>query len=187
MSNFLHSRRGSVLLEAAIAMPVLVLMLLSMAEFGEAFTIKRRNAQVASTAADLVAQVSCVTTASLQDITNIGAIILRPYSYSATIAGLTITSVIQNASNATVQWSCATTSTSLTLSCNSYSSSEPLFSLPPNLVSQNQTVIVAQTSYTFTPQVGSFLTSGVTFKAQAFNYPRLSASVALNPSTPCSS
>ena len=68
MSDFLRSRRGSILIEAAIAFPVLVVILLGMVEFGVAFTVKRRNAQVASTAADLVAQVSCVTTSNLQDI-----------------------------------------------------------------------------------------------------------------------
>jgi len=181
MKEFLSSRRGSVLLEAAIAMPILVLILLSLAEFGEAFTIKRRNAQVASTAADLVAQVSCVsssqagTASSLQDIANIAATILAPYSYSASIAGLSVTSVMQNASNATVQWSWATGSLTAGTAGNS-------FSLPSGLVSQNQTVIVAQASYTFTPPVGSYLTGGVTFQAQAFNKPRLGTAVALQTS-----
>ncbi len=181
MRNFFSNRRGSVLLEAALAMPILVLILLSLVEFGEAYTIKRRNAQVASTAADLVAQVSCVsssqagTASSLADIAKIAATILQPYSYSASIAGLSITSVVQNASNATVQWSWATGTLTAGTAGNT-------FALPSGLVSSTQTVIVAQASYTFTPPVGSYLTGGVTFTAQAFNKPRIGTSVALQTS-----
>ncbi len=177
MSNILRSRRGSILIEAAFAFPVLVLILLSMAEFGEAFTIKRRNVQVAGTAADLVAQVSCVMTSDLTDVAKIGATILAPYSYSASIAGLSVTAVMQNASNATVEWSWSTG----TLSAGTAGTA---FSLPSGLVSSGQEVIVAETSYKFVPTFGSFLTGGVTFTAQAFNKPRLGATVALQ--TTCS-
>jgi Flp pilus assembly protein TadG len=170
MGTFLHSRRGSILLEAAFVMPILVLILFSMAEFGQAFMIKRRNAQVASTAADLVAQLSCVTTADLQDISNIGSTILQPYS--ATPLTLRISSVIQNANNATVQWSYG----SGPLSVGS------TFSLPAGLISQSQTIIVAQTSYAFTPSVGTFLTGGVTFSASAYNYPRVVSAIPLSAS-----
>ncbi len=176
MSNFLRNRRGSILLEAAIAFPVLILMLFSMVEFGEAFTVQRRNAQVASTAGDLVAQVSCVTTSSLQDISKIGATIVAPYSYSASIAGLRVSVVMQNANNATVQWSYAAPGTLAALSQGG------TYSLPAGLASQNQAVVIAETSYNFTPAIGSFLTSGVTFSAKAYNKPRLTATVALQSS-----
>ncbi len=183
MSKLLRSRRGSILIEAAIAFPVLVIILLGMVEFGVAYTVKRRNAQVASTAADLVAQVSCVTTSDLQDIASIGATILAPYSYSsstpASIAGLSITSVMQNANNATVQWSYATGN--LTLSAASQGDT---YSLPSGLVSQGQAVIIAEASYNFTPAIGQFLTGVVTFSATAYNMPRQSSSVALQGSCP---
>ena len=183
MRDFLSNRRGSVLLETALALPVLALVLLCLAEFGEAFTIKRRNAQVASTAADLVAQVTCVsasqtgTASSLQDIASIAATVLKPYSYSASIAGLSITSVMQNASNVTIQWSWAAGTLTAGTAGNT-------FSLPSGLASQGQTVIVAQTSYAFTPPGGNwpFLNSGVNFTAQAFSKPRTGTSVALQSS-----
>ena len=175
MRDFLRNRRGSILIEAAIAFPVLVVILLGMVEFGQAFTVKRRNAQVASTAADLVAQVSCVTTSNLQDIAYIGATILAPYPYSSSIAGLRITSVMQNANNATVQWSYG----SGTLTAASQGST---YSLPSGLASLNQAIVIAEASYNFTPAVGQFLTSGVTFSAKAYNQPRLTSSVTLQGS-----
>jgi Flp pilus assembly protein TadG len=132
MKYFLSSRRGSVLIEAALVMPLLVLILFTLAEFGEAFTIKRRNAQIASTAADLVSQVSCVsasqtgTPSSLQDIATIASIIMQPYSYSGSIAGISVTSVAQTGGNALIQWSWATG----TLTPGTAGGS---FSMPPGL------------------------------------------------------
>ncbi len=175
MGKFLRSRRGSILIEAAIAFPVLIVILLGMVEFGVAYTVKRRNAQVASTAADLVAQVSSITTSQLQSIETIGATILAPYSYSHTIAGLRVTVVMQNTNNATVQWSCATG----TLSATSQGST---YSLPSGLVSQSQAVVIAEASYSFTPVIGQFLTGVVTFSAKAYNKPRLTSSVTLQGS-----
>ena len=177
MRKFLKNRRGSILIEAAIAFPVLIVLLLGMVEFGQAYTLKRRNAQVASTAADLVAQVSCVTAAGLQDVSKIAAAIVAPYSYSASIAGLRITSIMQNASNATVQSSYA-------LGTMGAASQGGAYALPAGLASQNQAVIVVEASYNFTPAIGNFLTSAVTFTAKAYNKPRLSTFVALQPSCP---
>jgi Flp pilus assembly protein TadG len=175
MRKFLKNRRGSILIEAAIAFPVLIIILLGMVEFGQAFTVKRRNAQVASTAADLVAQVSCVTTGDLQDVSKVASAILAPISYSAAIAGLRITSVMQNANNATVQWSYA-------LGTLGAAGQGGTYALPAGLASQDQAVVIAEASYSFTPAIGTFLTSAITFSAKAYNKPRLTSSVALQPS-----
>jgi Flp pilus assembly protein TadG len=170
MRRFLKSRRGSILIEAAIAFPVLIAILLAMVEFGQAFTVKRRNAQVASTVADLVAQVSCVTGADLQDTSKTAAIIMAPSAYSTTIAGLRITSVMQNAEGASVDWSYAIGTLGAATKGGAYA-------LPPGLASEGQAVIVAEASYKFTPAIGKFLKNAVTFSAKAYNKPRLSASV----------
>ncbi len=178
MSKFLRSRRGSILIEAAIAFPVLILLLLAIAEFGQALTVKRRNAQVASTAADLAAQVSSVSNCDLQDISQIGGTIFAPFSYSSTIAGLRITAVMQNANNATVQWGYA-------VGTLNAASQGDTFSLPSNLASANEAIIVAETSYSFKSPIGKFLTGTITFSAKAYNKPRLSSSVTLTAIANC--
>ena len=105
MKTFLFSQRGSVLVEAAIALPFLIIILLGMVEFGEAFTVSRKNAQVAQAAADLVSQQTNMATVDANDIATVRTTILAPYD--ATPSGLRISSIIQNAGNATVQWSSA--------------------------------------------------------------------------------
>ena len=175
MRNFLQSRRGSILIEAAIAFPVLIVILLGMVEFGVAFTVKRRNAQIASTVADLVAQVSSISTSDLQSMETISATILAPYPYSASIAGLRITVVTQNANNATVRWSCST---------GNLGANTGPYSLPAGLVSQGQDVVIAAANYDFTPVIGEFLTGVITFSAQAYNKPRGASSVTLSGGCP---
>ena len=82
---------------------------------------------------------------------------------------------MQNANNATVQWSYG----SGTLTAASQGST---YSLPSGLASLNQAIVIAEASYNFTPAVGQFLTSGVTFSAKAYNQPRLTSSVTLQGS-----
>ena len=84
---------------------------------------------------------------------------------------------MQNANNATVQWSYATG----TLTAASQGST---YSLLANLASQGQAVVIAEASYNFTPVIGQFLTSGVTFSAKAYNMPRLTSSVTLSGACP---
>ena len=88
------------------------------------------------------------TTSNLQDIEYIGGTILAPYSYSSSIAGLRITSVMQNANNATVQWSYATGTLTAASQGDTYS-------LPAGLASQGQAVVIAEASYNFTPVIGA--------------------------------
>jgi Flp pilus assembly protein TadG len=160
-------RKGSVLIEAALVMPVIAMLLLATLEFGQAFTAKRRTGQVASTAADLVARTACVTPSDLQDVSAIGGTILKPYK--AAPLGLRITSVT---AQATVQWSYG--SGTLAAAQNGAA-----FPLPASFAGQNKPLIVAEATYGFTPTIGKFLVSGVTFSTVSYNYSRLAGAVPL--------
>ena len=178
MKTFLSDRRGAVLLEAAIAFPVLIVVLLGMVEFGEAYTVSRKNAQVAASVADLVSQQAQVTTAQLNDIAKIQGTILQPYS--ATPTGLRVSSIILQNGNATnnggVQWSVGWGNLAALTQAQG---NQPNFTLPtsPNLslTTQGGTIIVAESSYTFTPTIGNYMTGGVTFDSVAYYMPRITA------------
>ena len=108
--------KGAVLIEAAIVLPVLLMIFLGMVEFSNAFTAKRRVQAVASTTADLVAQAQSVTIANLSDIASIGVQLMQPFSSS----GLTlkISSVSEDSqSNITEQWNCFWSGISGTPTC----------------------------------------------------------------------
>ncbi len=174
MKTFLSDARGSVLVEAAIAFPVLITVLLGMVEFGEAYTVNRKNAQVAASIADLVSQQIKVTTSQLNDMANIQAAIMQPYS--AAPAGLRVSSVILRNGNGTinagVQWSVGWGNLSALTKAQG---TQTNFTLPSGLVTQGGTIIVAEASYSFTPTIGNFLTGGVTFDSVAYYMPRVTA------------
>lgn len=165
-----RDKKGSVLIEAALVMPLMAMLLVGTLEFGQAFTAKRRAGQVASMAADLVARAACVTQSDLQDVSAIGGTILKPYA-SAPL-GLRITSV---SAQATVQWSYG----SGTLAP---AKSGAAFTLPAGLSAQSKPLIIAEASYAFTPTIGRFLVSGVTFSSMSYNYSRLAGAVPLKAS-----
>ncbi len=166
--------RGAIMTEAAIVFPILVVMLLGMFEFSQAFTARRRVQAVASTAADLVAQNATVTTADLNDIASIGAQLMLPFS--PTGLTLTVTSVGQdNNSKPVVLWTCSWGNILAAAAC---SAGGAYSNLPAGLfVTSTDSVIVGQTSYTYTPAIGEFLVGGVHFTGASYFKPRLSQTV----------
>jgi Flp pilus assembly protein TadG len=163
-------KKGSVAIEAAMVMPLMVMLLLATIEFGQGFTAKRRVDQVASTVSELVARAACVTPAELQDVSAIGGTILGPYASAP--RGLRITSVTAQGA---VQWSYGSGTLAPAQTGAAYG-------LPASLAGQNKPLIVAETSYAFTPTLGKFLVNGLTFSAASYHYSRLSGAVPLKAS-----
>ncbi len=174
MSRWRSGERGTIAIEAAIILPLLVMILLGMVEFSQALTVKRRVQSVASTTADLVAQSETVTTAQLNDIASIGSQLMLPFS--STGIALTITSVAEDSNNnITVQWSCSWATLSSSANCSA--SGAAYKGLPSGLLSAGQSVIIGQTSYPYRPAIGEFLTRGLTFSSSSYFRPRLVSSV----------
>ena len=63
--RIVRDRRGVSAVEFALILPTMILLYVGVAEIGNAITIYRRTSTVASTAADLTAQVKKVSTADL--------------------------------------------------------------------------------------------------------------------------
>jgi Flp pilus assembly protein TadG len=166
--------RGAAAIEAAIILPLLVMIFAGMVEMSQAFTVKRRVYTVASAAADLVAQSQTVTTSDLNDIASIGTQLMLPFS--STGLTLTITSVAENSqSKITVQWSCSWSNLSSSANCTAGGAAYT--GLPSGLLNPGQSVIIGQTSYPYKPAIGEFLTGGLTFTASSYFRPRLAAAV----------
>ncbi len=167
---FDKDERGAILFEAAIVIPILVMIFVGMVEFSQAFTARRRAGAVASTTADLVAQAQSVTTADLNDIVSVSNSLMAPYPVAP--LSLTITSVGLDANNQSIAlWSCSWSAVGATPAC--VANNAP-YALPAGLVSQQgNSVIVSDVTYLFTPPVGRFLLGGVTFNPKAYFKPRL--------------
>ncbi len=142
LRRLVGDRRAGAAIEFAVVFPVMVLLYIGAVETGNLITINRRTAEVASTAADLTAQVKTVSNADLADVTAAASSIMTPYS--TTPLTIVISSIVNNNNNLTVAWSYAnkgggrTGTGGLTLT---------------GLTDPGSSVIVAEATYAFTPLV----------------------------------
>ncbi|MEZ5874244.1 MAG: TadE/TadG family type IV pilus assembly protein [Hyphomicrobiales bacterium] len=137
-----RDQRGVSALEFALIVPALLVLYIGAVEVGNALTIYRRSSQVAATAADLAAQVKQVTKSDIQDIQAAASSILTPYATSP--LKIVLTSVVADKDNKTkVDWSCSNKGGAYAQGAS--------YNLPAGLTEADSSVIVAETTYSFTP------------------------------------
>ncbi|MCB1484325.1 MAG: pilus assembly protein [Hyphomicrobiaceae bacterium] len=138
-------RGGASALEFALILPVLIGLYLGAVEINNALTIYRRTMQVATTAADLTAQVKSVTKYDIADIQAASKSILTPYSTAP--LKIVLSSVVADDNNVgKVEWSCANTGAAR--------GTGTTYKVPTGLTEPKSSVIVAEVTYGFRPLVG---------------------------------
>lgn len=143
--SVLHDIRGMSAIEFALLAPALLLIYVGTVEIGNALTVYRRTSQVASTAADLTAQVKTVTKSDVGDINAAATSILAPYS--TTPLKIVLSSVVADSSNkGKVAWSCANKGTAR--------AEDSSYAVPAGLTEPDSSVIVAEVTYAYTPLLG---------------------------------
>ena len=99
-----RDKRGVSAIEFALLAPIILLMYVGTAEIGNLLTVERRVETVASTAADLTAQVKQVSNSDLSDISDASKSILAPYD--TTPLKIVLSSVVADQNNnGKVAWS----------------------------------------------------------------------------------
>jgi Flp pilus assembly protein TadG len=170
LGDLARDQSGNVLVEAALAFPILIALLLGVSEFSEAFTASRRLAVAANTAADLVARSTSVTSG---DLTGIKAMVdetIKPFPTGS--LGLVITSVVADNDNATtVAWSQA-----LGTGVSAYGTGAAI-SLPAGVTVPKGSLILAEVKYGFQSTLAALLVGSVPLEAKAYQLPRYSAQV----------
>ncbi len=158
--------RGAVLIEFAFVLPILLVLFLGLAEFTEAFSVNRKLATTAGAVSDLVSQQASVNNAFLMDIGSLAEELMKPHATGP--LQVVIVSVVSDADgNVTVDWS---------FPSSAYAQGAP-YTLPDeDLINENSSLIAVETTYDFTPAVGSFLGSFEMSQAAYFR-PRFAARV----------
>jgi Flp pilus assembly protein TadG len=137
-----RDRRGVAAIEFAMIVPILILMYIGTVEIGNLLTVVRRSDTVASTAADLTAQVKQVSNTDLADIFAASTSILTPYP--TTPLTVVLSSVVADSSNnGKVAWSCASKGAGRAVGS--------AYQVPGGTTVANSSVIVAEVTYAFTP------------------------------------
>lgn len=144
--------RGIAAVEFALIVPVMAVMFIGMVELSQAITVSRRVTQIASSTADLVARADkTISQTEVRDIMRAGSYIMKPSDTKPLkIILRNVTSSPASALIAKQTWSCTYIGATDTQTC---ACSNTTYNLPSNLVTTNDSVVVAEVTYTYAPQI----------------------------------
>lgn len=152
-----RDERGVSAVEFAMLAPVLIGFYFGMAEFCQGFMAQKRMGHVTSMVADLVAQEDSVTTTNLDDIFDIGGLIMKPFPM--TQLNLRVSSVTRTAGVARVDWSRGDGMVARAVNST--------ITLPDNLIVDGQSVVVSEATYDYISPVDYFM-PGITRFSQIY-------------------
>jgi Flp pilus assembly protein TadG len=137
--------------------PVLIGFYFGMAEFCQGYMAQKRMGHVTSMIADLVAQEDSVGTANLDDIFDLGGLIMKPFNAS----GLKqrVSSVTRTDGVARVDWSRGDGMVARAVNST--------ITLPDNLIVDGQSVVVSEATYDYDSPVDYFM-PGITRFSQTY-------------------
>lgn len=155
--------RGVSAVEFALLAPVLIAFYFGMAEFCQGFMAQKRMGHVSAMVADLVAQEDTVTRANLDDIFDIGGLIMKPFATAA--LKQRVSSVTRTAGVARVDWSRGDGMTARAV--------DSTITLPANLVANGESVIVSEATYDYDSPVDYFMPGITRFSHIYYLRPRI--------------
>ena len=143
--------RGVSAIEFAMLAPILIAFYMGMTEFCQGFMAQKRMSHVSAMVADLVAQEETITPATIDDIFDIGGLIMKPFP-TATLHQR-VSSVTMTDGAATVDWSRADGMTVRGV--------DSTMTLPADLITEGESVIVAEATYDY-DSAADYLMPGLT-------------------------
>lgn len=161
--RLIRDRRGVSAVEFALIAPVLIAFYFGLAEFCQGYMAQKRMGHSTAMVADLVAQKETLTAAQIDDIFNIGGLIMKPYS--ATPLKQRVTSVTRNSSGvAKVDWSRGSGMTKLTAGAT--------VTVPADLIANGESVVMTEATYDYDSPVDYLMPSITRFSHIYYMRPR---------------
>jgi Flp pilus assembly protein TadG len=152
-----RDERGVSAVEFAMLAPVLIGFYFGMAEFCQGFMAQKRMGHVSAMVADLVAQEETVTTTNLDDIFDIGGLIMKPFPM--TQLNLRVSSVTRTAGVDRVDWSRGDGMAARAVNST--------ITLPDDLIIDGQSIVVSEATYDYDSPVDYFM-PGITRFSQTY-------------------
>lgn len=142
-----RDERGVSAVEFALLAPVLIAFYFGMAEFCQGFMAQKRMGHVSAMVADLVAQEETVSRANIDDVFDIGGLIMKPFATS----GLQqrVSSVTRTSGVARVDWSRGEG-----MSARAVNS---VITVPTDLIANGESIIVSEATYDYDSPVDYFM------------------------------
>lgn len=167
LKTLIKDRRGAAAVEFAFVAPVMILMYYGLAELTQGMMADRRASHVASAIGDLVAQDTMINTSEMNDIFNVGKAIIAPFP--TTGLSMRVTSIRKDASGGLqVMWS---------EGYGSMGKVTTVASVPANLIANNESLILAESSYVYNSATKKALPNALTFTQKYYLKPRKTAQV----------
>lgn len=174
-------RRGVAAVEFAVIAPIVVMVFLGLIELSEGVNCKERMENMASTAADLVAQTTSISNVGVANVFAASRAIMFPYSDTATIRISSLTIDPNDATKGKVVWSDSS------VAGNTRAVGSAIDNLPTGVITPGGSVIMAEVTYIYTSPVGIFrfnngnlvqhANNGVTMQSTFYSRPRRSVTV----------
>lgn len=143
--------RGVSAIEFAMLAPILIAFYMGMTEFCQGFMAQKRMGHVSAMVADLVAQEETVTPAAIDDIFDIGGLLMKPFPI--TTLHQRVSSVTHINGVPTVDWSRADGMAARAVGST--------MTLPADLVTAGESVVVAEVTYDY-DSAADYLMPGLT-------------------------
>ena len=162
LRKFRDDRKGVSAVEFAMILPVFALLYFGSIEVSFLMLVDRKVTHTASSLGDLVARGTTMTTAELEDIFDVSQALFSPYD--GTTAEMRVTSIMSVDGNTEVVWSRAQ-------NMSAYATGASV-SIPDGLISDGQSVIMAEVSFDYNSTLGYFLPSTRTMDEVFYLRPR---------------
>jgi Flp pilus assembly protein TadG len=165
---WLFDRRGVAAIEFALLLPIVVMVYLVGFEIAEAASVYRKLTDTTVQLANVTAQYTTMSQTDVGNVMGASSQIMTPYS-TGTLS-IVLSEVTTDASGAgTVTWSQAYQTTAL--------KAGSAVTMPPGFATPATNYILVQTTYGYTPSIGSAFMGPIKMSDQIFMLPRQSSSI----------
>lgn len=164
-------RRGVSAVEFALLAPIMIAFYFGLAEFCQGFMAQKRMGHASAMVADLVSQTDIITPAQLDDVFEIGGLIMKPFS--ATPLKLRVSQLARD-NNGVVKvvwsrgkgWTARVTGSTV--------------AIPAGLIDNGESIIFSEATYDYDSPVDYLMPTITRFSHTYYLRPRLTEQVTLN-------
>ncbi|MDH3700594.1 MAG: pilus assembly protein [Alphaproteobacteria bacterium] len=173
-ARLLRDKRGGILVEFAMAMPVLLILLIGGVELGRYVLLNQKLDRTVMTISDIVASSTTVTTAEIDQIFDATGLILEPFPFGAE-GTVVISSVRRQTGSPKVIWQRSGAGSLSVTSLVGVQGGNATLS-DNDLVDNSQAIIIGEVFYQYTPWFTDLIPSSIIRHQSAFR-PRQSNEV----------
>jgi Flp pilus assembly protein TadG len=159
-----RDERGISAVEFAMIAPVMIFFYFGLAEFCQGYMAQKRMGHASAMVADLVAQEESVSTASIDDIFDIGGLIMKPFPVAA--LQQRVSSVVLKDGVARVVWSRGDGMDPRGV--------DSVVTLPDDLITEGESVILSEATYDYDSPADYLMPTITRFSHSYYLRPRTS-------------